>query len=182
MTFTSLLRTSAMIVGMLVVPSSAYAYLSPDQVFGGQSQNFDRTDASTYQAPPTAREGEASRQAVQQGAASSRAAAQQSLVPTYQEPVDSYVPAPKPSMLNNEVNYQKHMERIQEQQTTTPTIIIGNEGTIVDSHGNVLHSGAPLVTSTGPETTLVILTMVLAAACTLLYSFYRSHRPIPMEA
>jgi hypothetical protein len=160
-----------------LMPVTALAYLSPDQVFGGQSLTLDRTDATTYQAPPLQREGEQVVQQQQSAAASSRAAAQQSLTPTYAEPVDTYVPPQDNStrgLFDQNTQYELRQERAAANNTGGPTIIIGGDGTVVDSNGNVLHSGAPRVTATGPESVLAIAAMILAAFSTVGYAFVKS--------
>lgn len=152
-----------------LAPVSAFAYLSPEQVFGD-------TNTATY-APPTQREGEDVIEQQQREAAERRAAEQQALQPDYAEPVDTYVPdnAPEPKgLFDQEAQYERRQDRIEESHGAAPTIIIGGDGTVVDSNGNVLHSGAPRVASTGPESVLAIAAMILAGACTYGYMSYRS--------
>jgi len=161
----------------VLVPMTGYAYLSPEQVFGGQSTTVDRTDATTYQAPPQQREGPSVIEQQQFSASSSRAAAQQSLQPDYAEPVDTYTPPTKQAsslgLFDASTQYEMRQERAA-QNTGGPTIIIGGDGTVVDSNGNVLHSGAPRVTATGPESILTLTSMILAAFCSIGYAVVRS--------
>ncbi len=176
----SVLRISAFLTGLalVLVPSSALAYLSPEQVFGGA----DGVNSATP--PPLPREGEAVVQQQQAKAAAVRTEAQQQLTSTDAEPVDTYVPPdpPKqPSLLDPAVNYEVRMQRIDAAHAAAgnaPTIIISGDKTVIDSNGNVLHSGAPLVTTTGPETTLAFLAMILAGICTFAYAHVRS-RALP---
>jgi hypothetical protein len=120
----------------------------------------------------------------QQRSAELRNAAQSQLTPNYAEPQDDYVapePGKQPSLLDNDVNYQKRLERMEQSKGNGPTIIIGGQGTVVDSNGNVLHSGAPIITQTGPESVLAVIAMVLAAACTLVYSAIRSRTQVALS-
>lgn len=177
--YSPILVAGALALGVAAIPASAFAYLSPEQVFGGQSMTLDRTDATTYQAPPLTREGDAVVRSQQLNSAQLRAAAQSSLQPTYADPVDTYVPPTQSSSLglfDQNATYQKRMDRIQSEKGNSPTIIIGGDGTVVDSNGNVLHSGAPRVTSTGPESILAFAAMILAALSTFAYAAVRSHR------
>ena len=178
-------HSPSVVIGALTLvcalaPVSAFAYLSPEQVFGGQSMTLDRTDATTYQAPPLPRDGEAVIQAQQQNSAELRSAAQSSLQPDYADPVDTYVPpagtASSRGLFDQTTTYEKRMDRIEESKASGPTIIIGGDGTVVDSNGNVLHSGAPLVTATGPESVLAIASMLLAAVSTFAYAAIRHRR------
>ncbi len=174
---------SLAILVAIVAPSSAHAYLSPSDVFNPAGQALDQTQTmvqssrfdSFVQAPPSLREGEQVVAAQQNRAAEMRAEAQKQLTAIDAEPVDTYVPATdtseKPSLFNNDVNYAVRQKRIAEQKSNGPTIVIAGAGVSVDSHGNVLHSGAPLITSTGPETTLAFAALILAALCTLSFSF-----------
>lgn len=175
----SLITVGALSIATVLVPMTGYAYLSPDQVFGGQGTTLDRTDATTYQAPPLQREGDAVIQQQQQSAASSRAAAQQSLTPDYAEPVDTYVPPAKQAsslgLFDQNTQYELRQERAAA-NAGSPTIIIGSDGTVVDTNGNVLHSGAPRVTATGPESILTLVSMILAAFCTIGYAVARTRQ------
>ncbi len=169
----------ALALAFTMLPASAFAYLSPEQVFGGQSMTLDRTDATTYQAPPLPRDGDAMIDSQQQNSAELRSAAQSSLEPDYAEPVDTYVAPTQSSSLglfDQTTTYEKRMDRIEESKSGGPTIIIGGDGTVIDSNGNVLHSGAPLVTATGPESILALVAMILAAVSTFAYAQIRSRR------
>ncbi len=195
---------SVLLTITFLVPVSAFAYLSPDQVFGGSSltvapasttatqtkqtstaQTTQTTQSQTAQQIPeqiNLRNAESVVSIQQQNAATLRAEAQQSLTSTQAEPVDTFV---APAQQNNGLglfdqnqNYAKRLDRIQAQRANAPTIIIGGNGDVIDANGNVLHSGAPLVTQTGPETTLAFVAMLLAAACTFAYAQIRSRRQI----
>lgn len=126
----------------------AFAYLSPDQVFGGAGLTL-------APAPPTMREGADVVATQQQRSATLRNAAQAQLPSLDDEPVDDYV-APTTSttrsLFDNNTQYEIRQQRIANRNTSTPTIIItGNGGAITDANGTVLHSGAPRITDTGPE-------------------------------
>jgi hypothetical protein len=75
------LGVSLAAAGALLAPMHALAYLSPDQVFGGQETSFDRTDASSHQSPPTLRDGQDVKVTQQQRSAELRNAAQSQLTP-----------------------------------------------------------------------------------------------------
>jgi hypothetical protein len=163
----------------VLTPYSASAYLSAEEVFGLEKPStFDRTDPAVTQTLPQQRAGEQVVQTQQQAAASSRAAAQQSLVPLYADPVDTYVPptqqASSLGLFDDNTQYDLRQERAAESRVGGPTIIIGNDGSVVDSDGNVLHSGAPRVTATGPESVLTFMALVLAAFSTLGYAALRA--------
>jgi hypothetical protein len=164
--------TSLMIAALpLILPTAAFAYLSPEQVFGGSSITLNSPP------PPTLREGESVVQAQQQVSAERRALEQSSMQPVNAEPQDVYVaPTVSKNLLNDETQYDIRMQRKATEVTNAPTIIIGGQGTVVDSNGNVLHSGAPLVTSTGPETAFAAAAMVLAAISTLAFAILKSRR------
>ncbi len=151
----------------VVAPMSGYAYLSPEQVFGN--------------APPTQREGEDVVTIQQQRASSSRAAEQRSRLRSNQaDPIDTYVPdtSPQPrGLLDENASYERRLERISEEKSSGPTIVIA-DGTVTDGNGNVLHSGAPRVTATGPESILALTAMILAGICTFLYAQLRARRMI----
>lgn len=171
----TLLRSIAAMtaVAALLTPTSAIAYLSPEQVFGGQNL-----------APPLQREGLDVQKVQQQRSAEFRQEAQAQLKPEFGiEPVDTYVapePAKRPSMLSNENNYEARMQRIEEKKASSPTIIVGGGSAVIDAQGNVLHSGAPLVTETGPATTLALIAIVLASISTFAYVQLQSRRVAQM--
>ncbi len=168
-TLTSITLGLAGLVSMLA-PASALAYLSPDQVFGGAS--------STLQpAPPTPRESSTVVEQQQQRTAEQRASAQSVLRPVDAEPQDRYVPETQSlGLFNNDVQYEKRMNRIEEKKSGGPTIVIGGDGTVVDANGNVLRSGAPRVSSTGPESVLAVTAIILAGVCTFVFAQYRSRK------
>lgn len=151
-----------------VAPMSGFAYIDPATAFGNA-------------APPTQREGEAVVAAQQQRAAERRAEEQSQLqsIDDEPEPVDSYVvetgPEPR-GLLDEDATYARRQERMEENVTGGPTIIIGGNATVTDANGNVLHSGAPLVTSTGPESVLAIAAMILAGISTFAYASIRNRR------
>ncbi len=168
------------------IPVSGFAYLSPQEVFNPGQSGIDQTQSmiqtprfdNFVQAPPNVREGEDVIAAQQQRSEALRTAAQSQLTSIDDEPTDTYVPAdaPKqPSLLDNDVNYAVRQERIAAQKSDGPTIVIAGAGVTVDRNGKVLHSGAPLVTRTGPETTLGLAVMILAALSTFAFTFTRSH-------
>lgn len=181
---TSLVTAGVATCAMLMIPASALAYLAPDQVFGGQSLTLDRTDSSTYQAPPQQRAGEAVVSSQASSAAALRHAAQEELVSVDDEPMDTYVPSDDSSnrgLFDEKTQYELRQERINESTSGGPTIIIGGDGTVVDSNGNLLHSGAPRVTSTGPESTLALAAMVLATLSTIAYAAVRQRRELALS-
>ncbi|MBP7114071.1 MAG: hypothetical protein KBA40_01310 [Candidatus Peribacteraceae bacterium] len=160
-------------IATALAPVSALAYLSPEQVFGSQSLTLQP-------APPTQREGEQVIEQQQQRAAERRAAEHSQLQPVDAEPVDTYVPdtsAQPLDLFDQNATYERRQERIDNERSTGgPTIIIGGDSTITDSNGNVLHSGAPRVTATGPESMLAFATMLLAGVSTFLYAQIRARR------
>jgi hypothetical protein len=196
----STVALSVAAASMALLPMSAFAYISPNDVFSGGTPSSGDTsssasseqsgESSTAQqgavnawnqpAPPTQREGEAVVQAQQKRAAEQRAAEQSQLKPVDAAPQDTYVqtnPTAQPlGLFDQNTQYEKRQERISQDKNNGPTIIIGGDQTIRDSNGNVLHSGAPLVTSTGPESVLALGSMVLAALSTLAYAAIRHRR------
>jgi hypothetical protein len=145
----------------------AFAYLSPDQVFGGAGLTL-------APAPPTMREGADVVAAQQQRSATLRSAAQAQLPSLDDEPVDNYV-APTTSttrsLFDNNTQYEIRQQRIANRNSGTPTIIItGNGGAITDANGTVLHSGAPRVADTGPEhVAMAALALALLASAAYLW-------------
>ncbi len=159
-------------VAATLAPASGFAYLAPEQVFGGQSLTL---------VPPTQREGAAVVAERQARAAEARAAEQSKLKPVDAAPVsvDTFVPnnSPQPlGLLDQNATYERRQERIQNERSSGPTIIIGGDATVTDGNGFVLHTGAPRVTSTGPESFLAFGLMLLAAVSTVAYSGFRSRR------
>lgn len=174
-----------------MLPTSALAYLSPQEVFNPGQATTDQSQTMVetarfdnfVQAPPTLREGEEVVKTQQERAAANRAAAQSELQSIDAEPVDTYIAADAPkkeSLLDNDVNYQVRQQRIAEQKASGPTIVIAGEGVRVDSNGKVLHSGAPRITRTGPETVLAFSVMILAAMSTFAFTFARSRMTHPL--
>lgn len=153
------LRLGLAVILLLQIPS-AFAYLSPDQVFGGAGLTLS-------QPPPTAREAADVVAQQQQGAAEQRAAVQSSLPSTEDEAQDDFVPVTEGlGLFTNEGAYERRQERMDASDNGT-TIIIGD---------SVLHSGAPRVSATGPATTIAGLTILAAIAGTFGYLRYRSRR------
>lgn len=171
----SALALSVALGSSMLMPITTFAYLTPDQVFGG-------SDTVAPPPPPTQREGESVVQQQQQQAASSREAVQHQLVPNYATPVDTYVPPPASSkgLFDQNTQYQVRQDRMQEQKAAAPTIIIGGNGDIVDGNGNVLHSGAPRISTTGPASILAGLAMMLAAGCTFAFAHLRTRKLITL--
>lgn len=170
------LSTFAIAVASLVtlaLPLDALAYLSPEQVFGGQTEDL-------RPAPMTQREGEQAIIDRQQRTEDWRTEEQKALTSIDDEPEDDFVPvrtSDRPNLLDENEQYDLRMERMEEANAKGgPTVIVAGDGTIVDSNGRVLHSGAPLVTSTGPESFLALAVMLLAAVCTFGYVTLRTHR------
>ncbi len=148
----------------LLMPLTTFAYLTPDQVFGGSST------ITAPPAPPTQREGDAVVQQQQQQAAERREAVQHQLVPNYAVPVDTYVPpqtASSKGLFDQNAQYELRQDRIADEKASTPTIIIGD---------SVLHSGAPRVSDTGPATVLGGIAMMLAAGSTFAFAQLRTKR------
>lgn len=171
------MKNTKLAIGVLTLAAvcqvtPAFAYLSPDQVFGGAGLTL-------APAPPLMREGADVVAAQQQRSATLRAAAQEQLTSIDDVAPDTYV-APKASttrnLLDNNTQYDIRQARIQNRNSTTPTIIItGNGGgTITDSNGNVLHSGAPRISDTGPEHVL-FAALLLAIMGMAAYVWRKSH-------
>ena len=171
----SSLAVAALFCIAVLTPFSASAYLSADQVFG-----FDRTDPAVTSTLPQQRAGDAVVAAERSAAASSRAEAHATLVPNYADPVDTYVPpvqqASSRGLLDPDTQYEVRMQRAAESKANGPTIIIANDGSVVDGNGNVLHSGAPRVTATGPESILTLAALLLAALSTCVYVIVRAKK------
>ncbi len=166
---------AAAIASACVLPSTVGAYLSPEQVFGGEAPSVeipaplhgaasststsDRSAADRigYTPPPTARESQDNVLTRQQQVQQSRDAAQSALIPSYAEPEDTFIPAEEPKLdrTTDEAMYNLRMQRLQEQ----------NQRDIAS--GRVLHSGAPLVADTGLGTILSVITAIIAAGTTL---------------
>lgn len=174
----SALALRAAVTATLLMPFSAHAYLSPDQVFGSPA------DTTTHSAAPeesnavpseqvTKRSAEEVVRQQQASAASARSAAYEQNKPVDAPPEDNDVaPSESLGLFDQNVQYEKRQERMED--SNGPTIVINGNGAVYDSNGNVLHSGAPLVTSTGPETVLAGIAIVLAMICTFAYAHIRS--------
>ncbi len=151
------------------VPSAVSAYLSPEQVFGGQG--------TVATPPPTPREGEDRVTTQQEESARRREEEQQALRPNYLEPQNTYIPTTTSSASKNpfsdQAQYERRMEKLNEKKSQ-PTIIIGGNGSVTDARGNVLHSGAPLVSQTGPESMMALALLGIAALSTLAYAFAKN--------
>lgn len=171
------MKTKNIAIGVLTIAvlcqtTPAFAYLSPDQVFGGAGLTL-------APAPPTMREGGDVVAGQQARSAQLRAAAQDELTSLDDEPGDDYV-APKANttrnLLDPNTQYEIRQERMANRNGGTPTIIIaGGNGTITDANGNVLHSGAPRTSDTGPEhVALAVLALALVAMAVYLWRKSRS--------
>ncbi len=133
---------AAAIASACILPSTVGAYLSPEQVFGGEAPSVqipaplhgaasststsDRSAADRigYTPPPTARESTDNVITRQQQVQQAREAAQSELIPSYAEPKDTFIPAEEPKLdrTTDEGMYNLRMQRLSEQ---------GNNG---DSH------------------------------------------------
>ncbi len=161
----------------LLQSASALAYLAPEQVFGGAG-------ISTATPPPTAREGNEVVERQQQNSALHRAAAQESLQSIEDEPADDYhAPAkvsPSRDLLDpsGDAAYELRQERRSNLKSAAPTIIITGEGAITDASGNVLHSGAPRISTTGPEhVALAVLGLAVVG-----FAFYLKRKSKSIES
>ena len=170
-------KTFFLMIGLALatgMPYPAFAYLTPDQVFGGANLN-QQSPPPTPRDAPTVVEQQQERSAVQ------RSDAQSSLTPS--EPQDRYTAPSEPrNLFNNETQYEIRQQRIEEKKSSGPTIVIGGGATVLDANGNVLHSGAPRVSSTGPESILAAMAMILAGICTFVLVHVRSHKKIIPES
>lgn len=181
-TLCSRLGLGSIAVALAIAPMSGFAYLTPEQVFGDSGDTFDQTDPSTRPAPPLQREGEAVIQEQQRRSAEQRAAAQSTLRPVDAEPLDTEEPSPtiekEPQeprgLFNDDTQYQLRQERKAASETGGPTIVIRTDGTVVDAGGNVLHSGAPKMSGTGPESVLAFAALIIAAFSTFISARIRA--------
>jgi hypothetical protein len=134
---------SASLALALLSPVSAFAYLSPDQVFGS-SNTHQAAGTSAVESPfPTKRDAESYAQAQQALANQRRAEIQNAELKSVDAvPVDTYV-APEPmkpaSRLDPDTAYQIRMQRMADETSNSPSIIIAGQGTVVDSNGNVVY-------------------------------------------
>ncbi len=170
------MKTTKLAIGLLTLAtlcqaSPAFAYLSADQVFGGTSLTLDAPP------PPTMREGADVVNAQQQRSAQLRNAAQAELPSLDDEEQDTYV-APKTSatrgLFDQNTVYDRRQERISDRGATPTIIITGNGGAITDANGNVLHSGAPRISDTGPEHVFMAV-LGLALLGMAAYVWRRTH-------
>ena len=143
-----------------LAPVSGFAYITPQEAF----------------TPPNAREGAAKIEQQQAVSAERRAAEYAALNPVEPEPEVIVEKAPPLGLLNDEETYNRRLERMAEEKSNGPTIIITGGNTITDSSGRVLHSGAPRVTATGPESVLAFGALLLAGVSTYAYASIRSKR------
>jgi hypothetical protein len=146
-----------------------HAYLAPEQVFGGAGLTLQP-------APPTMREGADVVAGQQARSAQLRSAAQDELPSLDDEPQDDYV-APRASttrgLFDQNTQYEIRQQRISD-RGATPTIIITGNGAVTDSNGNVLHSGAPRISDTGPEH-VAMAVLGLALLGMAAYLWRKSH-------
>ncbi len=149
-------------VAAALVPVSGFAYITPQQLFSA--------------APPNQREGEAVIAEQQRVSAERRAAEWAALDPVEPEPTVVVEKAPPMGLLDEAATYDRRMTRKEEEKSNGPTIIINGGNTITDSSGRVLHSGAPRVTATGPESVLAFAALLLAGISTFAYASIRRQR------
>lgn len=169
-------------IALAFAPMSGLAYLTPEQVFGDSGDTFDQTDPSTRPAPPLQRDGDAVVQEQQRRSAEQRAAAQAELQPEGVEPVSmeeeptlTTTEEQEPrGLFDEDTQYQLRQERAAASQTGGPTIIIRTDGTVTDASGNVLHSGAPEMSGTGPESVLAFSALIIAAFSTFISAQIRA--------
>ncbi len=155
----------AIAIVALLLPVPALAYMSPSEVFSGAASNRS-------QPPPTAREADSVVTAREKAIAAQREQSQMHAA----APEDEYI-APQAThegCTSNECQYLLRQERLKAAagNQSGPTIIIGGQGggtTVYDGEGRILHSGAPLVTATGPETAVASAAGILALLGTVYY-------------
>jgi hypothetical protein len=185
---------SVLIVMVTVVLSlsvqRASAYLTPEAVFGSaqnttvsssepthgaasSASGFDRTDP-TY-LPPNSRAAE-SEATLQQSQRNFQYADIEEIEVHPAAPAEDTSPAR--NLLDDETQYELRMERLAESAKNggDVTIVIGGDGQTVTSDGRVLHSAAPRVTATGPETILMVIVLLLAAVSTVVYAHLRERK------
>ena len=176
-TFTRISVSASLALALLLSPVSAFAYLSPDQVFGS-SNTHQAAGTSAVESPfPTKRDAESYAQAQQALANQRRAEIQNAELKSVDAvPVDTYV-APEPmkpaSRLDPDTAYQIRMQRMADETSNSPSIIIAGQGTVVDSNGNVLHSGAPIITGTGPASVFAFIALTFSAIMTYAMTVLR---------
>lgn len=128
----SLSPAAALIAGSLLFVSAqpAFAYLTPEQVFGNVGSNASASTVPIYTSSTP-------------------------LIPTL----------PAGSVLSSEPLGRGN-----------PSIFDETYADVGIPQDSVLHSGAPQVTPSGPQSPLALGAIVLASLCTLAYSWYRVWR------
>jgi hypothetical protein len=174
---------------------TAHAYLDPCEVFGGcdepshgaapedpqvEEEFVDRTDLTSTAAPSLARDAEEAVALQQARAAAARDSAYRDLLEPETEETHAAAEDTSPSLgllteNNDETEYNLRMQRMAESDKGNVTIVINGDGSVAQN-GTVLHSGAPYVTATGPESALMLSLLILAGASTLAYVKVRNKR------
>lgn len=160
-----------------LTPAIAVAYLSPEQVFQGITP------------PPTQREADDIAKNRQAEINRDRAAAQDALpstedVPAEEEPaLQPAAPTDPqmeevPSLLEDEGRWDRRQERLNDGGNGGTTIIIQNGGEVIRDRktGEILHSGAPRITGTGPAEWLAAIALFVAATGTFVFARWREGR------
>jgi hypothetical protein len=161
----------------LLMPATALAYFTPDQFDSLANQNFQ-------QPPPTAREASSVVQQRERTIGAQREAEQAALHGA--APDDPYVAPEQPNTtcLDDECQYELRQARLRAASGNQggPTIIIGGQGgaMVYDGNGNVLHSGAPLITASGPETTVALFAFAFSLFGTMFYMWRRARLTVPV--
>ncbi len=144
-----------------LIPTSGFAYITPSEAFTN----------------PNMRDGSAIIEAQQALSAQNRDAAYAAQNPAPPEPAVTVVDtSPPKNLLDEKATYERRMERMEQEKSNGPTIIITGGGTVTDAQGKVLHSGAPRVTATGPESILAFAAILLAGISTYAYAGIRNRR------
>lgn len=189
----ALLLTAVCSLLMTIGAPTAHAYISPEDLWGGsggtgevhpaapdESLPPDRTNVSTTEAPAGGRDAEWAIAQQQLASQLRREAEQKELfgtgeeeeVMTAEEETDTSL-----GLFADDTQYDIRMARMEENDNGNVTIVIGSNGQVVTtSDGQVLHSGAPYVTATGPETVLMLMIFVLAGIGTFFYVHIRNKR------
>jgi len=186
----TLVLVSLTAVLLSVGAPNAEAYLDPCQVFGGcddgtedphgaaSSVPFDRTDPTTHAAPPTMRDGEGA-VGLQQHWSQIRREEEQRAAFASSSSMHGSAPVVEPNdpigLFTDDYEYETRQDRLAEKNSNGVTIVFGSNGSVTQN-GTVLHSGAPYVSATGPETILTLLALILATASTLAYVRMRAKR------
>lgn len=186
-------RISALaIAALLAAPSMVLAYSSPDQFLDTTNGDIVLQQPADLLPPPNLRQVD-SRIVAQQKASEDRRNAEQQAAFAAQHPAPvaaatasapSSVAAAKPSMLSNE--YQYELRRTRMQQNGSPQVVIINGGAnglggtqIVDQQGRTIyHSGASLMTASGPADALAAFAVLVAALATLGFALYREKNAV----